>query len=87
MRNLARPVFSQMYQNNHQGLRFVSTVPKLVVAVSLVAGAANVASGHPTTQPARALAVWPYSDVTQAFPAAVMTRPDKVARDRRGAGW
>jgi hypothetical protein len=62
-----------------RGSGFVSTVPKVVIAAWLVAGAASVASGRPTTQPAGALAVWPYSDFTQAFPAAAMTRPAKVA--------
>jgi hypothetical protein len=59
--------------------RFVSTVPMVVIAAWLVAGGASVASGRPTTQPARVLAARPYSDVTQVSPAAVTARPAKVA--------
>lgn len=55
--------------------RFVSTVVKVVIAVWLVAGAAGVASGRLTTEPAGAVAAGPYSDVTQV----VMMRQAKVA--------
>jgi hypothetical protein len=59
--------------------RFVFTLPMVVITAWLFAGAASVASGRPTTQPAGALAVRPYSDATQLSPAAVTAHPAKVA--------
>jgi hypothetical protein len=57
--------------------RFVSAVPIVVIAAWLFAGAASLAG--PPTRPVRAIATRPYSDVTQVFPGAVMTRSAKVA--------